>query len=73
MASSSYSSAGMINHSAPGQPRASIPGTGVHVVAPEENEPHIQEMYPPPSPISSGHPGSFSDEAEINRLDEVGP
>ena len=73
MASSSYSSTGMISPSTPDQSRSSILDTGVHVVAPKENQSHIQEIYPLLSLISHGHPGSFSDEAEINRLDGVGP
>lgn len=56
------------------QSLSSIADTGVHGVGPEENKPHhTQEPHPPSSLISPGHPGSFLDQTEINRLDEVGP
>ena len=72
--SSSSSSARTTNASASDQPQITIKDPGVHVVGPEENRPHhVQEKYLPPSPISPSHPGSFSNKAEIDCLDGVGP
>ena len=72
--SSSSSSARTTNASASDQPRITIKDPGVHVVGPEENRPrHVQEADLPLSPISPSHPGSFSNRAEIDRLDGVGP
>ena len=72
--SSRSSSVRTTNASASDQPQITIKDPGVHVVGPEENRPHhVQEKYLPPSPISPSHPGSFSNKAEIDCLDGVGP
>ena len=72
--SSSSSSARTTSASASDQSQIMINDSGVHVVGPEENRPHhVQETYIPPSPISPSHPGNFSNKAEIDCLDGVGP
>ena len=74
VASSSSSSTRTRNLDSKGQPLSNTLDIGVRVVEPEEREPHsIQEMYPPSFLILPSHPESFSSEAEINRLDGVGP
>ena len=73
MASFNSSSTGTRNSTASDQSRLSIPD--IRIVGPDENEQphHMQEFYPPPSPISPSYPGGPSTEAKINRLDGVSP
>ena len=55
------------------QSQLNIPIIKIDMVEPEDKSHLMQEFYPPPSPISPIQPGSFSNEAMINRVDEVSP
>lgn len=73
VASSSSSPTRMRKLGGKDQSRSNIANTGVRIAGPEEREPHHIQVYHPPSLAPPGHLRSSSNEAEMNRLDEVGP